>query len=73
MNLYESKELVRQSAAVQAVWAAVCGIVHDSVPAVRAAVCGSILGGVWQCSRQCAAVRQCSSLQQFAAVRGSVR
>jgi hypothetical protein len=24
------------------------------------AVCGSVLGSVWQCARQCAAVRQCA-------------
>jgi hypothetical protein len=49
---------VRQCAAVQS---AVCGSAHGSVPAVRAALCGSALGSIWQCARQCAAVRQYSS------------
>jgi hypothetical protein len=34
----------------------VCDSAHGSVRAVRAVVCGSALGNVWQCARQCAAV-----------------
>jgi hypothetical protein len=56
---------VRQCAAVQA---AVCGSAHGG------SVCGSAPGSsVWQCAQQCAAaVRQCGSVQQFAAVCSSV-
>jgi hypothetical protein len=40
---------------------------------VCAAVFGSALGGsVWQCARQCAAVRHCGSVWQCAAVRVAV-
>jgi hypothetical protein len=46
---------------------------HGSVRAVCAAVaCGSVLGSLWQCAQQCAAVRQCGSVRQCAAVRQSV-
>jgi hypothetical protein len=49
----------------------VCGSAHDSVRVVRAIVCISALGSVWQCARQwaalsgsaaeCGSVRQCGS------------
>jgi hypothetical protein len=73
MNLYESKELVRQSAAVRAVRAAVCGIVHDSVPPVRAAVCGSVLvvyGSVHGSVQLSGSVAVCSSARQCTVVCG---
>jgi hypothetical protein len=45
-----------------------------SVRAVmHAAVCGSVLGSVWQCARQCAAVRQCGSVRQCAQLCVAVR
>jgi hypothetical protein len=34
-----------------------------------AVVCGSALGSVWECARQCAAVRQFAAVLQCAAVR----
>jgi hypothetical protein len=36
---------------------------HGSVLPVHAIVCGSALGSVWQCVRQCAALRQCGSVR----------
>ena len=56
-----------------AVRAAVRHSAHGSVRAVRAVGCGSALGSVWECARQCAALRQCGSVRQCAAVCGSVR
>jgi hypothetical protein len=40
---------------------------------LTAAVCGSAPGSVWQCARQCVAVWNCGSVQQYAAVWSSVR
>jgi hypothetical protein len=57
MNLRMESAVVRQ-----------CGIVRQYEPrcvAVPTAVCGSVLGSVWQCARQCAAVRHCGSLRQY--------
>jgi hypothetical protein len=45
----------------------------DSVRLVHVAVCGSVLGSVWQCARHCAAVRHCSSVRQCSSVRRSMR
>jgi hypothetical protein len=42
-----------------------CGSVRLYEPqcvAVRAAVCGSALGSVWQCVRRCVAVRHCAAV-----------
>ena len=66
-------DTVYDSAAVR-VWrcvAVVCTV--DSVRLVHAAVCGSVIGSVWQCARHCAAVRQCSSVRQCNSVRRSMR
>jgi hypothetical protein len=48
---------------------------HCSVWQVHSAVCGSALGSVWQCARQCAAVRggaavcvKCGSVRQYCSV-----
>jgi hypothetical protein len=52
----------------------VCGSTQGSVLAVRAAVCGSALGiSVRQCTRPCAAMRQCRSAHQCASVCVAVR
>jgi hypothetical protein len=48
---------------IAAVRAAVCGSAHGSMRTVCAIVYGSVLGSVWQCARQCAAVWQCDSVQ----------
>jgi hypothetical protein len=51
--------------------AAVCGGARDSVRTVmRAAVCGSVLGSVWQCARY--SVRLSSSAAVCGSARGSV-
>jgi hypothetical protein len=39
--------------------------------AVHAAVCGSALGSVRKCARQCQALRQCSSVLQCCSVQPS--
>jgi hypothetical protein len=41
----------------------------DSVRLVHAAVCGSVLGSVWQCARHCTAARHSSSVRQGGGVR----
>jgi hypothetical protein len=58
-------------AARVAVRAAVCDSAYGSVRAVHAVVCGNALGGVWQCARQCEAVRQCAAV--YVNARGCVR
>jgi hypothetical protein len=52
----------------------VYGSAHGSVRlSGSAAICDSTLGSVWQCAWQCcAAVRQCGSMRQCAAVRAAV-
>jgi hypothetical protein len=52
--------------------AAVCGSVHGSVHVVRAAVCASALGSFGSARSSVAAVRQCGSVRQSAAVRVAV-
>jgi hypothetical protein len=41
--------------------------------AVHAAVCGTARGSVWQCVRQCAAVRQCTRQRAVVQRCGRVR
>jgi hypothetical protein len=59
---------------VRAVRAIVYGSVRGGVRLYgSAAMCSSALGSVWQCAWQCcAAVRQCGSVLQCAAVRAAV-
>ena len=45
----------------------------DSVRLVHAAVCGSVLGSVWQCARHCTAARHSSSVRHSRSVRRSMR